>query len=49
MSISPGFTVAEIREFVHEYHRQPKGQKGPWLAARPVSYPESTGRPRMEP
>ena len=38
MSISPGFTAAEIREFVHEYHRQPKGQKGSWLAARPVSY-----------
>ena len=38
MSISPGFTAAEIREFVHEYHRLPKGQKGPWLAARPVSY-----------
>ena len=28
MSISPGFTVAEIREFVHEYQRVPHGQKG---------------------
>lgn len=37
MSISPGFTVVEIREFVHEYHRQPHGQKGLWLAAQPVS------------
>lgn len=38
MSISPGFTSEEIREFVHEYHSLPKGHKGPWLAARPVSY-----------
>lgn len=38
MSISPGFTTAEIREFVHEYQLQPQGQKGPWLAARGVSY-----------
>ena len=27
MSISPGFTAAEIREFVHEYQRVPHGQK----------------------
>lgn len=38
MSISPGFTTAEIREFVHEYQLQPQGQKGPWLAERGVSY-----------
>lgn len=38
MSISPGFTTAEIREFVHEYQLLPQGQKGPWLAARDVSY-----------
>jgi hypothetical protein len=38
VSISPGFTAAEIREFVHEYCLQPYGQKGPWLAARGVSY-----------
>ena len=38
MSISPGFTVAEIREFVHEYHRQPHGLKGLWLAGQPVSH-----------
>ena len=38
MSISPGFTAAEIREFVHEYHRQPHGQKGVWLAERECSY-----------
>ena len=38
MSISPGFTVVEIREFVHEYHRQPHGQKGAWLARQPVSH-----------
>ena len=38
MSISPGFTVAEIREFVHEYQRVPHGQKGVSLAKRRVSY-----------
>lgn len=38
MSISPGFTATEIVEFVHEYHRQPWGQKGAWLAAQGVSH-----------
>lgn len=38
MTISSGFTATEIREFVHEYQVQPQGQKGPWLAARGVSY-----------
>ena len=38
MSISPGFTSAEIVELVHEYHRQPYGQKGPWLVGRGLSY-----------
>ena len=38
LTISPGFTAAEIREFVHEYGVQPHGQKTPWLAARGVSY-----------
>ncbi len=38
MSISPGFTVAEIREFVHEYQLVPYGQKGAWLSARGVPY-----------
>lgn len=38
MSIGVGFTAAEIREFVHEYHVQPYGQKGLWLAERGVSY-----------
>ena len=37
MSISPGFTTAEIREFVHEYHRVPHGRKGAWLVEREVS------------
>jgi hypothetical protein len=37
MSISPGFTPAEIREFVVEYHLLPHGQKGPWRAAQGVS------------
>ena len=34
MLMSPGFTAAEVRELVHEYHRLPHGQKGSWLAAR---------------
>lgn len=38
MSISPGVTAAEIREFVHEYHRVPHGKKGVWLAERGFSY-----------
>ena len=37
MSISPGFTSAEIREFVVEYHLRPHGQKGAWRAAQGVS------------
>jgi hypothetical protein len=37
MSISPGFTSAEIREFVVEYHLLPHGQKGMWRAAQGVS------------
>ena len=37
MSISAGFTPAEIREFVVEYQLLPYGQKGAWLAARGVS------------
>ena len=38
MSISPGVTVAEIREFVHEYQRVLHGQKGVGLAEREFSY-----------
>lgn len=37
MSVSPGFTAAEIRELVHEYQLEPYGQKGVWLAARGIS------------
>ncbi len=37
MSISPGFTTAEIRVFVHDYHRVKHGGKGVWLAERGVS------------
>ncbi len=37
MSISPGFTTEEIVEFVAEYHRQPWGQKGAWLADKGLS------------
>ena len=33
MTISSGFTTAEIREFVHEYQVQPHGTKGLWLDA----------------
>jgi hypothetical protein len=38
MSISPGFTAVEIVDFVYEYHRQPFGQKGSWLAGQGVTY-----------
>ena len=31
MSISPGFTTEQIREFVHQYEIQPYGQKAVWL------------------
>lgn len=42
MSISPGFTSAEIREFVVEYHLLPHGQKGLWRAAHGVSVRQLT-------
>lgn len=38
MSIAPGYTVADVREFVHEYEVQPHGTRAAWLAARGVSY-----------
>ena len=38
MSIAPGWTSEEIREFVHEYQLVPHGSKGSWLAARGVPY-----------
>ncbi|SHK03129.1 hypothetical protein SAMN02745244_03776 [Tessaracoccus bendigoensis DSM 12906] len=38
MTISVGFTTAEIREFVHEYQLLPHGTKGAWLAERGLSY-----------
>ena len=38
MSISPGFTVTETRDFVVEYYLLPHGQKGSWLAAQGVSH-----------
>lgn len=38
MSISPGFTPEEIREFVHDYQTVPYGQKGAWLAKREFGY-----------
>ena len=38
MSISPGLTATEIREFVDEYHLLPHGQKRLWLAAQGMSY-----------
>lgn len=37
MTVSPGFTAAEIREFVHEYQAQPYGAKAPWLITRGLS------------
>lgn len=38
MTISPGFTALEIREFVHEYQVQSYGSKTAWLAARGLTY-----------
>jgi len=38
VSITPGFTTAEIREFVHEYQLQPHGQKAIWLRERGLTY-----------
>ncbi|HAG58036.1 MAG TPA: hypothetical protein DCR15_04405 [Arthrobacter bacterium] len=37
MSISPGFTSAEIRAYVFEYHQQPYGAKMAWLRQQPIS------------
>lgn len=38
MSVTPGFTGMEIREFVHEYQQVPRGQKGARIAEREFSY-----------
>ena len=38
MSISPGFTTEQIREFVHRYELTPYGQKAFWLEMHGVSY-----------
>ena len=38
MSISPGFSTEQIREFVHRYEIQPYGQKAFWLEEQGVSY-----------
>jgi len=38
MSISPGFTAAQIMELVHEYHLQPHGQKASWLSGQGLTY-----------
>ncbi|WP_082764131.1 hypothetical protein [Frondihabitans sp. PAMC 28766] len=38
MSISPGFTTEQIREFVHRYELTPYGQKAFWLEGQGVSY-----------
>jgi hypothetical protein len=37
MSISPGFTNAEIRAYVFEYQQQPYGEKRTWLLQQPIS------------
>lgn len=38
MSITPGFTAAEIRELVHEYQLVPHGQKAVWLQEHGIRY-----------
>jgi transposase-like protein len=37
LSITAGFTAAEIVEFVYEYQRKPHGQKACWLAGQGVT------------
>lgn len=37
MTVSVGFTTAEIREFVHEYQLQQHGQKQIWLDAQGIT------------
>ena len=37
MSITPGFTSVEIREFVHEYQMQRHGRKAAWLVEHGIS------------
>jgi hypothetical protein len=37
MSITPGFTAAEICELVHEYHGLSYGRKAVWLLERDIS------------
>jgi hypothetical protein len=37
LSVTAGFTAAEIVEFVYEYQRQPHGQKASWLAGQGVT------------
>lgn len=39
MSITPGFTTAEIRELVAEYQLVPHGQKGVWCSVRGLPGP----------
>jgi hypothetical protein len=38
VSISPGFTSAEMAGLVDEYHLQPHGQKASWLASQGLTY-----------
>lgn len=37
LSFRAGFTTAEVREFVFEYHSLGYGQRTPWLAERGIS------------
>ncbi len=37
MTLSPGFTNAEIRAYVFEYQQQPYGTKTAWLKGKPFS------------
>ncbi|MBC7596834.1 MAG: hypothetical protein H7288_23425 [Kineosporiaceae bacterium] len=38
MTVGVGFTAAQKREFVQEYHLHPWGQKSSWLTSQGVSY-----------
>lgn len=37
MSITPGYTTAQIREFVYEYERLPHGTKQEWIDGQTFS------------
>jgi hypothetical protein len=37
MAVTQGFTIDEVREFVHQHELQPHGSRAAWLAAAPFT------------